>query len=216
MAFHRGRGVIKHGTLRPATDDAVFFVFDVYAINWAAMLLKLSKWLGLIGCFGQAAYTTAKWASALPALTKFEELRQFNGMKTGQAVVDTLDFAALAEPPAARAAASQAAPAAVAMHHVCANTAGLHASTAMHGARWCRGRHEVRQQQPRALLEDSRRAPAPAVLANNRRLQQPALAPTAGGGSNNRFFLSPEEARALGHFVASLRFFGGRAALLGL
>jgi hypothetical protein len=67
MAFHpAGRGVIKHGTLRPATDGAVFFVFDVYASDWAAVLAKLVKWLGLIGCFGHAAYTTAKWASALP------------------------------------------------------------------------------------------------------------------------------------------------------
>ena len=40
MAFHRGRGVITHGTLRTATDDAVFFVFDVYAIGWAVVLLK--------------------------------------------------------------------------------------------------------------------------------------------------------------------------------
>jgi hypothetical protein len=93
MALHRGRGVIKHGTLRTATDGAVFFVFDVLASDWAAMPAKLSKWLGLIGWrFGQAAYTTAKWASALP-LTKLEELRQFSGMKTGQTIVDTLDFA---------------------------------------------------------------------------------------------------------------------------
>jgi hypothetical protein len=54
MAFHRGRGVVKHGTLRTATDDAVFFVFGVFASDWAApMLAKLGKWLGLIGCFGQ-------------------------------------------------------------------------------------------------------------------------------------------------------------------
>ena len=45
MAFHRGRGVIKHGTLRPATDDAVFFVFDVLASDWAAVLAKPGKWL---------------------------------------------------------------------------------------------------------------------------------------------------------------------------
>ena len=93
MAFHRGRGVIKHGTLRPATDDAVFFVFDVYAINWAAMLLKLSKWLGLIGGFGHATYTAANWQSTQP-LTELEGLRQLQGMKTGQTTVDTLDFAA--------------------------------------------------------------------------------------------------------------------------
>jgi hypothetical protein len=40
MALHRGRRVITHGTLRTATDDAVFFVFDVYAIGWAVVLLK--------------------------------------------------------------------------------------------------------------------------------------------------------------------------------
>ena len=62
MAFNRGRGVIKHGTLRTARRDAVFFVFDVYAIDWKVVLEKLATWLGLIGCFGQAAYTTAKWA----------------------------------------------------------------------------------------------------------------------------------------------------------
>ena len=93
MAFHRGRGVIKHGTLRPATDDAVFFVFDVYAINWAAMLLELSKWLGLIGGFGHATYTAANWQSTQP-LTELEELKQFQGMKTGQTIVDTVAFAA--------------------------------------------------------------------------------------------------------------------------
>jgi hypothetical protein len=42
------------------------FVFDVLASDWAAVLAKLGKWLVLIGCFGQAAYTTAKLASALP------------------------------------------------------------------------------------------------------------------------------------------------------
>jgi hypothetical protein len=57
MAFNRGRGgVIKHGTLRTATVDAVFFVFDVFASDWAEVLAKLGKWLALIGCFGQAAY----------------------------------------------------------------------------------------------------------------------------------------------------------------
>jgi hypothetical protein len=79
IAFHRGRGVIKHGTLCTATDDAVFFVFDVFASDWAAMLAKLGKWLGFIGYFGQAANTTAKWASAVP-LPELEVLRQFNGM----------------------------------------------------------------------------------------------------------------------------------------
>jgi hypothetical protein len=71
MAFHRGRGVIKHGTLRTATDDAVFFVFDVFASDWAQMLAKLGRCLALIGCFGQAPYTTAKWASTAPQ-TKLE------------------------------------------------------------------------------------------------------------------------------------------------
>jgi hypothetical protein len=31
MALHRGRGVVKHGTLRTATDGAVFFAFGVFA-----------------------------------------------------------------------------------------------------------------------------------------------------------------------------------------
>jgi hypothetical protein len=67
MAIYRGRGVInKHGTLRTATANAVFFVFDMLASDWADVLSKLVKWLGLINGFGQAAYTTAKWASALP------------------------------------------------------------------------------------------------------------------------------------------------------
>ena len=93
MAFHRGRGVIKHGTLRPATDDAVFFVFDVYAIDWAAMLLKLVKWLGLIGGFGHAAYTAAIGQSPLP-LPGLEVLRQFSAMGSGKTIDDTLDLAA--------------------------------------------------------------------------------------------------------------------------
>ena len=93
MAFHRGRGVIKHGTLRPATDDAVFFVFDVHAIDWDAMLLKLGKWLGLIGCFGHATYTAANWQSTQP-LTELEVLRQFSAMKTGETIVDTMAFGA--------------------------------------------------------------------------------------------------------------------------
>jgi hypothetical protein len=38
MAINRGRGVIKHGTLRTATADAlaVFFVFGVFASAWLA------------------------------------------------------------------------------------------------------------------------------------------------------------------------------------
>jgi hypothetical protein len=46
MALHRGRGVVKHGTLRTATDDAVFFAFAVFASDWAAVRLakKLGKW----------------------------------------------------------------------------------------------------------------------------------------------------------------------------
>jgi hypothetical protein len=77
----------------PPTDGAVFFVFDVYAIDWKVVLEELVKWLGLIGCFGHAAYTTATWQSAAP-LPELEVLRQFSGMSTGQTVVDTLDLAA--------------------------------------------------------------------------------------------------------------------------
>jgi hypothetical protein len=42
-------GVIKHGTLRTDRRDAVFFVFDVLASDWAQMPAKLGKWLALIG-----------------------------------------------------------------------------------------------------------------------------------------------------------------------
>ena len=43
MVFNRaGRGVIKHGTLRTARRDAVFFVFGVYAIDWKVVLEKLA------------------------------------------------------------------------------------------------------------------------------------------------------------------------------
>jgi hypothetical protein len=34
------RGLIEHGTLQQSTHDAVFFVFDVEAANWAEMLQK--------------------------------------------------------------------------------------------------------------------------------------------------------------------------------
>jgi hypothetical protein len=40
-AINRGRGVIKHGTLRAATAEAVFFVFDVFASDWADVLSML-------------------------------------------------------------------------------------------------------------------------------------------------------------------------------
>ena len=33
----RGRGLIEHGTSRPGNAAALFFVFDVQAIGWAAM-----------------------------------------------------------------------------------------------------------------------------------------------------------------------------------
>jgi hypothetical protein len=94
-AFRRGRGVIKHGTLRTATGATLYFscLLGVYAIDWKVVLEKLAKWLGLIGCFGQAASTTAKWQSAVP-LPELEVLRQFSGMSTGQTIVDTLDLAA--------------------------------------------------------------------------------------------------------------------------
>jgi hypothetical protein len=102
MAIYRGRGVInKHGTLRTATANAVFFVFDMLASDWADVLSKLVKWLGLINGFGQAAYTTAKWASALPQTKWAPEvtghlkvLNQFHYMATGKTIKTALDFAA--------------------------------------------------------------------------------------------------------------------------
>ena len=62
-------------------------------IDWDAMLLKLVKWLGLIGCFGHATYTAANWQSTQP-LTELEVLRQFSPMRNGQTIVDTMAFAA--------------------------------------------------------------------------------------------------------------------------
>jgi hypothetical protein len=48
--------LIEHGTLRQSTHDAVFFVFDVEAANWAEMLQKiiafaapLSQWIQCCG-----------------------------------------------------------------------------------------------------------------------------------------------------------------------
>jgi hypothetical protein len=49
------RGLIEHGTLRQSTADAVFFVFDVEAANWAEMILKISAFLALLSVFSEAA-----------------------------------------------------------------------------------------------------------------------------------------------------------------
>ena len=39
---NHGRGLIEHGTLRPAKAAALFFVFDVQASDWAEVLTKLA------------------------------------------------------------------------------------------------------------------------------------------------------------------------------
>jgi hypothetical protein len=50
----QGRGFIEHGTLRPAIEAALFFVFDVLASDWEDMLTKLALfWVALLG-FGQS------------------------------------------------------------------------------------------------------------------------------------------------------------------
>jgi hypothetical protein len=72
--FIEDGGVIKHGTLRTATDGAVFFVFGVYAIDWDVVLEKLVKWLGLIGFFGHAAYTSgglSQFCTPCPTTTQW-------------------------------------------------------------------------------------------------------------------------------------------------
>ena len=57
------------------------------------MLLKLVKWLGLIGGFGHATYTAAIGQSPLP-LPELKVLRQFSGMSSGQTIEDTMAFGA--------------------------------------------------------------------------------------------------------------------------
>jgi hypothetical protein len=54
-------------------------------IGLSEMLLKLVKWLGLIGGFGHATYTAAIGQSPLP-LPGLEVLKQFSAMSTGQTV----------------------------------------------------------------------------------------------------------------------------------
>jgi hypothetical protein len=92
-----GRGLIEHGTLRPANAAALFFVFDVQALDWAAVLTKLALfWVSLRG-FGQAA----EWASTgvrqtnwAPEVEQLRVLNQFGSMETGAGIKRTLVFAA--------------------------------------------------------------------------------------------------------------------------
>jgi hypothetical protein len=48
------RGLIEHGTLRKSTHDAVFFVFDVEAANWAEVLQKNSAFVAPLSGFSAA------------------------------------------------------------------------------------------------------------------------------------------------------------------
>jgi hypothetical protein len=55
---HNGRGqrgLIGHGTLRQSRADAVFFVFDVEAANWAEVLQKTIVFLAPLSAFSAAA-----------------------------------------------------------------------------------------------------------------------------------------------------------------
>jgi hypothetical protein len=48
------RGLIEHGTLQKSTHDAVFFAFDVEAVNWAEMLQKNIAFVALQSGFSAA------------------------------------------------------------------------------------------------------------------------------------------------------------------
>jgi hypothetical protein len=89
--------LIEHGTLRQSTADAVFFVFDVEAANWAEMLQKTSEFLAPLSVFSAA---THEWtAIAQQALVPWETegqlkmLCQFCSINTGAAIQTTLDIA---------------------------------------------------------------------------------------------------------------------------
>jgi hypothetical protein len=45
------RGLIEHGTLQQSIHDAVFFVFDVEAANWAEVLQKKNAFAALLSGF---------------------------------------------------------------------------------------------------------------------------------------------------------------------
>jgi hypothetical protein len=51
---NHGRGLIEHGTLRPAKAAALFFVFDVQASDWTEVLAKLALFCVALRGFKQA------------------------------------------------------------------------------------------------------------------------------------------------------------------
>jgi hypothetical protein len=109
---HNGRGqrgLIEHGTLLKSTADAIFFVFDVEAANWAEMVLKTSAFVALLSGFSDAAHGHDGWTAAVQQTKKpwvpeikgqLEMLYQFTSTTTsivsGVAIqtTTTLDIAA--------------------------------------------------------------------------------------------------------------------------
>jgi hypothetical protein len=90
------RGLIEHGTLRPANAAALFFVFDVQASDWAEVLTKLALFCVALGGFGQAAewVPTLRQTAWAPKGEQLTALYQFISTKTGAGIKITLDFAA--------------------------------------------------------------------------------------------------------------------------
>jgi hypothetical protein len=104
---HNGRGqrgLIEHGTLQQSTHDAVFFVFDVEAANWAEMLQKNIAFVALLSRFSVEAQgwtatveqTQKPWAPETDCNGEqtLKYLYQFTSIKTGAAIKTTLAIAA--------------------------------------------------------------------------------------------------------------------------
>jgi hypothetical protein len=92
---HNGRGqrgFIEHGALRQSTHDAVFFVFDVEAANWAEMLQKNIAFVAPLSGFSAAAQgwtatvqqTVVPWVPDIKGQLKV--LYQFTRIHTGAAI----------------------------------------------------------------------------------------------------------------------------------
>jgi hypothetical protein len=92
---HNGRGqrgLIEHGTLRQSTHDAVFFVFDVEAANWAEVLQKTIAFVALLSGFSAAAQgwtatvqqTLTPWVPDIKGQLKM--LYQFNSIVSGASI----------------------------------------------------------------------------------------------------------------------------------
>ena len=94
------RGLIEHGTLQQSTHDAVFFVFDVEAENWAEMLQKNIAFVTLLSEFSEAApgWTATVQQTVVPWVPEPEgqlkPLYQFNSIQNGAAIKTTLAIAA--------------------------------------------------------------------------------------------------------------------------